>query len=441
MRFSNERSGWSDWVSPSVAATWTLSPGDGDKLVYCQLRNNAGLTYECSDSIIVDTTGPFGSVVINDGAVYASSTTLVMSVEYNDLVSGVNQVKYTGAIEVGWGTPTSGTNATMGSTVEGVKTVYFVMQDNVGNIGTATDTIIYDDNSPTGTITINNGAALTNAREVYLNLSYEDSMSGVDVISLREGTTTWGAWESAVTTKKLSLSSGDGDKTVYYRIKDKSGRVSAEYLDTITLDTSGPSGTLSINNGSLTSASSNVVLYLSYSGAPVQVRFSNDGQSWGEWNAMAGTYSWTIPIDDGQRRVYAQLQDTAGNAGVCSDTILLDTTAGFGSVVINQGAGYTNTRTVTLSITYHDTGCGVADVSYYNNGAWSSWLAVSGDEATLTTTLTTAEGQQAVYYRIRDNIGNVSGTYSDTIILDTTAPSGTMTINSGAAYTGSRDVI
>ncbi|MDI6780910.1 MAG: Ig-like domain-containing protein, partial [bacterium] len=441
VRFSNERSIWSDWSTNFDDKPWILSAGDGSKLVYCQMKNNAGLTHECSDTIIVDATGPFGSMIINNGAEYASSTAIVMSVEYNDLVSGVNQVRYTGAVDVSWGTPTSGTNATMSSTDEGVKTVYFVMQDNAGNIGTATDTIIYDHYSPTGTITINNGAALTNDREVYLSLSYEDSISGVDMISLREGTTTWGAWESAVTARKLIMSSGDGDKSVYYRIKDKSGRVSVEYSDTITLDTSAPSGTLSINNGSLTTASSNVVLYLAYSGAPTQVRFSNDGQVWGEWNVMAGTYSWTIPLDDGQKRVYAQLQDAAGNTSECSDTILFDTTAAFGSVIINQGAGYTNTRTVTLSITYHDTGCGVADVGYYNNGAWSSWLAVSGDEATLTTTLTTTEGMQTVYYRIRDNIGNVSGTYSDSIILDTTAPSGTLTINTGAAYTSSRDVI
>ncbi|MBU1754604.1 hypothetical protein KKG56_12295, partial [bacterium] len=442
VRFSNERSSWSDWQTPFANGTWTLSIGDGVKLVYCQLKNSAGIVYECSDSIVMDTTAPFGTIVINNGAVYASSTAIVMSVGYNDLVSGVNKVQYTGAVSVGWGTPTAGTSAVLSSTDEGVKTVYFVMQDNAGNNGTATDTIIYDNYSPTGSITINNGAILTNDREVYLSLSYEDSMSGVDAISLREGTTTWGAWESAVTTKKLTLSDGDGVKTVCYRIRDKAGMVVlSEYSDSITLDTTAPYGTVSINNGSLTTASQSVVLYLDYAGSPALVRFSNDGQVWGSWNGVSGTSAWTLAADDGQRRVYAQLQDIAGNIGAYSDTILLDTTAPFGSVVIDQGNRYTNTRTVTLSLVYHDNTTGAADVGYYNNGAWSSWAAVTGDNATVTTQLTNTEGEQYVYYKIRDNAGIVSGTYSDTIILDTTPPSGTLTINTGAAYTTSRDVI
>ena len=47
-----------------------------------------------------------------------------------------------------------------------------------------------------------------------------------------------------------------------------------------------------------------------------------------------------------------------------------------------------------------------------------------------------SDGAKIVYVQYKDNAGNVSATYSDGITLDATAPNGTMSVNSGAAYTG-----
>ena len=44
MRFSNDNSTWSNWEPYASSKTWTLQGGNGQKTVYVQLMNNAGLT-------------------------------------------------------------------------------------------------------------------------------------------------------------------------------------------------------------------------------------------------------------------------------------------------------------------------------------------------------------------------------------------------------------
>lgn len=100
--------------------------------------------------------------------------------------------------------------------------------------------------------------------------------------------------------------------------------------------------------------------------------------------------------------------------------IKLDKTAPTGSIRIDNDAAYTNSTSVTLTITATDTISGVFQVRFSNDGVWDTepW------ETFLTTkewTLTADDGTKSVYHQIKDNAGLISETYSDTIILDTTA--------------------
>ena len=53
-------------------------------------------------------------------------------------------------------------------------------------------------------------------------------------------------------------------------------------------------------------------------------------------------------------------------------------------------------------------------------------------------TLASGDGPKTVYAKFKDAMGNVTATaVTDTIILDTTPPTGTIGINGGAAYTKS----
>jgi len=63
---------------------------------------------------------------------------------------------------------------------------------------------------------------------------------------------------------------------------------------------------------------------------------------------------------------------------------------------------------------------------------WSAWEPYATSK---TWTLTGGNGTKTVYAQYRDSQGNESAKYSDTIILDGTAPTGSIVIESGAAST------
>jgi PKD repeat protein len=100
--------------------------------------------------------------------------------------------------------------------------------------------------------------------------------------------------------------------------------------------------------------------------------------------------------------------------------IKLDKTAPFGSIIINENAGYTNLTSVTLSLSADDTISGVAQMRFSNDETeWSSWEAYS---ASKTWTLTSGDETKTVYVQFKDNAGLISGSYYDSIILDATKP-------------------
>src|SRR5206468_290751 len=70
----------------------------------------------------------------------------------------------------------------------------------------------------------------------------------------------------------------------------------------------------------------------------------------------AASQPWTLPAGDGTKTVYVQWQDSLGNwSGVANDTIDLDQTAPApGTIVIDGGATYAASLSVTLTLTNPD---------------------------------------------------------------------------------------
>lgn len=97
-----------------------------------------------------------------------------------------------------------------------------------------------------------------------------------------------------------------------------------------------------------------------------------------------------------------------------------DDTAPTGSITINNGNPYTNSTSVTLTLTAIDTASGVSQVRYSNDGVWDTepWETFS---QTKVWSLTPDDGARTVYFQIRDNAGLSSQTYFDTTTLDRTA--------------------
>lgn len=186
--------------------------------------------------IKLDKTAPVGSVIINGGDAYATSTSVTLTLSTDDATSGVFQVRYSNDgiwDDEPWEAfSVAKTWALTGE--DGAKTVYYQIRDNAGLVSiTYSDTITLDTVPPTGGITIAGGAAVTSSATVTLTLSAADATSGVAQMHFSNDNTDWTGWEPYSDSKTWTLTAGDGAKTVYVQFMDEAGLISAAYSDNI----------------------------------------------------------------------------------------------------------------------------------------------------------------------------------------------------------------
>jgi hypothetical protein len=386
-----------------------------------------------SYSVIVDTSLPTGTIVIDGDAQYSHSTETTLTLLPDDgLGSGVAQVQFSndGLAWSGWEPFNLSKRWTL-SEDDGLKTVYVQFKDAAGNVsaGDITDTITLESVPPTGTVLINGGADFCDAKDVMLALTSDDgSGTGVAQMQFSNDGVSWSGWETVDTGKAWTLSEGDELKTVHVQFKDVAGNVSApDVTDTITLDTSPPTGTVSINSGADFCSSTDVTLALALDdglGSGVaQMQFSDDGSNWSGWETASETRNWTLPSGDGLKTVHVQFKDALGKISTADimDEITLDTSPPTGTVAIEGGALYCNTTSVMLILAMDDgAGSGVTQVQFSNDALnWGGWADAAESKAWA---VESGDGLKTVYAQFKDAAGNVStGTVSDTITLDPTA--------------------
>ncbi len=170
----------------------------------------------------------------------------------------------------------------------------------------------------TGSVVINGGAVATSSRSVTLTLSAASNAGAVTSrrVSWNNGTT-WSGWTTYTATVGATVPNGDGIKTVSVQYRDAVGNISPTYTDTIILDRVRPTGSVVINGGAATTASTSVTLTFSATDAATSVtdmrwRWSN--AAWGPWVAYAATANATITGGFGNKTVQVQYRDAAGNA-------------------------------------------------------------------------------------------------------------------------------
>ncbi|MEK7812254.1 MAG: PKD domain-containing protein, partial [Candidatus Desantisbacteria bacterium] len=343
-------------------------------------------------------------------------------------------------------------------------TCYYVVQavDACGNEAVASNVAnarVSDIDAPTGTIIINNNDIYATSRDVTLNITVSDNIDTPNNIymDLMEGTGTFaGNWVQYVSVRSFHLSSAnDGTKTIYVRFKDSSNNISMStstitygtetgiIADSITLDTTPPTGTIVINNGDTYATSTNGSLTITITSGTDNLTgtythtlsFANDSpEAWSNPITLIGTNgttsTWTLSSGDGIKYVFCKITDAAGNEAIIKDDIILDTEGGTGvSVVINEASKYTKSQTVNLTL--------------YSEAADTAQMKIWGDisptidwttyATTYTGTLTATNGTKTVYAQFRDDAFNTSTTAQDTILLDTTAPVATYTVNPSSA--------
>jgi WD40 repeat protein len=114
--------------------------------------------------------------------------------------------------------------------------------DKAGNRSTTTVRVNIDKTPPTGSLTINDGAASTYSTTVTLRITANDPLSGVAEMRFSNDGRTWSDWESFQSTRSWDLtrfggSSSSGLKTVYAQVRDRAGNVSQIFSATIRLIT------------------------------------------------------------------------------------------------------------------------------------------------------------------------------------------------------------
>ena len=270
-------------------------------------------------------------------------------------------------------------------------------------------------NAPTGTIVINGGAASTSSKQVALALSATAVSGTVTHMAFAKDGGTFFPFETFATTRTVTLTNGDGVKTVSVRFRDSSGRVSDPISDTITLITQGPTGSVVINGGAGLTNSRLVTLALSATagaGATVtQTRFSKDGINYFPFETYATTRTVTLTAGDGLKNIWVQFKDSLGNISTAiSDSITLDTTKPTGTMSFNEGANTSGTIG-TLAISASDTN-GVTQMQFSKNGglsyfAWEPYASTRVVKLSL--------GPNTLTARFKDAAGNISDPVSASI--------------------------
>jgi hypothetical protein len=388
------------------------------------------------DSIFLDTNPPLGTIAINNGDQYTNSNLVTLTLSAADNGGSVTQMRFSND-NSNWSTWEIYRTTRYDWTLPGVdasKTVFAQFRDEAGNISSSvSDNIVLDMTAPAGcSVRINGAAGSTASTSVTLTLA----ATGADEVRFSNDNTTWTNWEGYITPKAWTLAWGpDGLRTVYVQFRDSAGNV-AFANSGITLDTAGPTGSMAVNGGAAKTASRNVTLNLAISGSS-QMRFSNSANFDGvSWENYAASKAWSLDTNgnDGLRIVYVQFKDEVGNISTVSDSISLDTLPPTGSILINAGAIYTSTVSVTLSVS-----TGASQMCFSNdNSAWNAWEPCAASKPWI---LPGGDGNKTVYCQFKDEAENLSGVGNSSITLKTGWPAGTVAINGGSSYTKTTNVL
>jgi len=268
----------------------------------------------------------------------------------------------------------------------------------------------------------------------------EVSTDGGTTWSVASGTSAWSlAWNPTT----------EGTYALLSRATDLAGSIEVpDQPVQVTVDRTPPVGWLKINNDAATTTTTPVTLsihaealdpgvtctFVTYPFVcgTVSIRFSNNGTDWSGWASAQTVKAWTLSTGDGEKTVYAQLKDRAGNTTDISDTIILDTTLAAKSTITQPASGlYTNQGTLFISGTATPgQGATLVRVEVSTNGG-TTWQTANGTSS-WSLTVTLADGQYTIKSRAIDSAGYTEIPLNSTsVTIDRAPPTGTLTFYYG----------
>ncbi|MBN1191539.1 MAG: hypothetical protein JXA46_17415 [Dehalococcoidales bacterium] len=451
--------------------SWSIS-GDGSKTVSVQYGDAAGnWSQNYTDSIILDTAPPAGSLDINSGAAYTCSSPVTLNLQAADAV-GVTRYRIDNGTDASNGAIVPVTGATsfaadVSWTVEtgdGTKTVSVQYGDAAGNWSqNYTDSISLDTVPPDGSLNINSGAAYAGSTAVTLNLQAADE-AGVTGYRAANGSDASGASTTYITSTTSysddiawTLESEDGVKTVAVQYRDAAGNWSPNYTDCITLDTTPPTVTVNQAAGQADPTSTSPVNFTVIFSEPVfdfddgtdvtvhgisgaaPAEITGEGTTYNvAVSGMISSGTLTVIIPSGVAHD-AAFHDNVVSTSTDNSVVyyLTDIAPPEGSLNIDSGAYYTGSTAVTLNLQATDevgvTGYRAANGSDASGASATYITGTASFIADIAWPLEPGDGIKTVAVQYRDEAGNWSINYTHNITLDATPPEVSIDQASGQA--------
>ncbi|WP_154204498.1 Ig-like domain-containing protein [Vibrio alginolyticus] len=416
----------------------TVADGNGDWSITpdTPLADGTTVTATASDeagnesapaTVVVDGVAPI--VTVNDATTNDATPTLTGSVD--DATASVT-VTVDGAdypaTNNGDGTWTLADN-TLASLADNSYTVTVTATDEAGNQGTATGTLVIDTAAPAAPVLdATNGSEISGTAEAGSEVQVDVDGDGIsDYTTVADGNGDWSI------TPDTPLADGT---TVTATASDEAGNESAPA--TVVVD--GVAPIVSVNDATTNDATP--TLTGSVDDATASVTVTVDGADYPATNNGDGT--WTLAdntlasLADNSYTVTVTATDEAGNQGVASGTLVIDTTGpsngdGSNSIAFNDGGDELLSETESVSVSLSgqvEIGATIDSIlvsdGNTNISIPTTNITVDGSGVVTVNNLNLSvlsDGLITVFMEVTDAVGN-TGTVTDTTILDTSVSGG-----------------
>ena len=421
--------------------------GDGQQTVFARFFDSAGNFSDRQDSIILDRTAPLMRTVrcescsVVNGANFsnAANRQVVIDADATDATTGVTSLR----VQVGTGTIATvpfGLPFTVTLPADGQHVIRVAAVDGAGNTSTnALLPVTLDRVAPTVSVRINNNDALTRSADVFVSVVATDATSGLNTVRLSPTAAFTGAPQPFTDTLAFRLDAPgvDGSKTAFVEVRDAAGNITVA-SDSITLDQTPPAGTVSINTGAAFTSSRTVAVRLTFPADTTGFALAEGALDCATatftntTGTSANVPTFSLSPGDGSKGLTACFVDAAGNTATGTASITLDETAPTAAVLINDGAAFTTSSTVGLSLSAS------ADATLMSIALTGpidcATAAFEAFAASTTVSLPAGQGLKVVRVCFRDRAGN-NQLVQASITVDTQAPTLSLTLNGGATHT------
>jgi hypothetical protein len=396
---------------PATGDSATFSDlSDGEHTVIVNATDPSSSEGEDSVTFTVDTIPPTVSIESpEDDAVFGSS-----SVEVS--WTSTDAVTTERSVDGGAWQTVVGTSVTISSLVDGEHTISIRVVDVAGHEATDSVTVLVDTTDPTVEITAPSEGA-TVGTEVTVEWTADDGLgSGIDT---GEVSIDGGAWTAAIGSSYTFTGLTSGGHTVDVKVTDDAGNEGTDSVaftvTAVIVDTTAPTVSItSPTNGSSLGASSVTVAWTASDGTGSGIDTIEVKLDAGAWTTVTGSSHEFTALAEGTHMVSVRVTDNAGNAATATVTFMVDTVDPSLSITSPEDAWETEDKSVTVTWTCTDVGCGIDRIEVCIDGG--AFTPVGTVSERIFSDL--EAGEHTVDVRAYDKAGNMVETSVDFTVTE-----------------------